>query len=594
MAPGKSTDKRHTRAQADRLFANAATRYARQVVAGKIIAGKWVIKACQRHLNDLARAGSADFGYRFDAAKVGRVCRFVEQLPHVKGKWARAEPGKSNTIKLELWQVFIIASLFGWIDKRTGFRRFAEAYVKVARKNAKSTLAAAIGLYMLVADGEVGPEVYCGATTKKQAMEVFRTARRMAKKAPRFKEHFDLEINVESIVARRDDGKFEPLIGDPGDGANPSCAIMDERHEHPNNNLRDTMVTGQGSREQALSIDITTAGTNSASPCYLQEKECEKILDGIDQNDSVFCIMYAADEEDDWKSVIAQKKANPNWGISVFASFLEKQLRGALSSPHKQFIYKTKHLDLWGGAVNSFFNMDAWAKCKDPSLSVDEFKGEPCWMGNDLAAQIDLASRIKIFQEMRKNEQGLPERHYFVFGSHYAPMETIEDGEHAHYQLWHSSGHLKAIPGPEIQLPVIQADIEAEIREYDFQRIAFDPWSALQMQQELAGQFGDRAKKDVDNIILSVPQQVQYLSPAMKELDAAMRAGRVHHNGDPVLTWALSCVVARVDANDNVFPRKLENGKDKIDPATALITGLYPAMAGEIRRRYTTPKVGYL
>jgi phage terminase large subunit-like protein len=585
--------KRSSRAQLDRLFSNAATRYARQVVAGKIIAGKWVIKACQRHLNNLAKSATPGYAYRFDAAKVGRVCRFIEQLPYVKGEWARAEHGQVRTLKLEPWQIFIVASLFGWVDKVSGFRRFSEAYIKVARKNAKSTLAAAIGLYMLVADGEVGPEVYCGATTKKQAMEVFRTARRMAKKAPRFKEHFDLEINVESVVSRRDDGKFEPLIGDPGDGANPSCAIMDERHEHQNNNLRDTMVTGQGSRRQGLSVDITTAGTDSGSPCYMEEKDCEKILDGIDENESFFCIMYAADEEDDWKSVIAQKKANPNFGVSVFPDFLAKQLRSALLSPQKQFIYKTKHLDLWGNSASAYFNMEAWAKCKDASLSLDEFKGESCWMGNDLAAQVDLASRSKIFQKMLKNEQGILVRHYYIFGHHYAPLDTIMDGDHPNYERWYLEGWLHAVPGPEIQLSLIQEDIEREIKEYDFQRIAFDPWSALQMQQQLAELLGDRGKGD-DDVVLTVPQTVQYLSPAMKELDAAMRAGRVHHNGDPLLTWSMACVLASPDRNDNVFPRKLENGKDKIDPATALITGLNSAMTGVIRRRFTRPTVGYL
>jgi phage terminase large subunit-like protein len=599
MASGKRSAKSSKRAAAnrfsicDRQFVTVANRYARDVVSGKILACKWVTKACQRHLSDLEKSRRPEYEYKFSAKHAGRACRFIELLPHVKGEWARTEVGYTGLIKLEPWQVFITCSIFGWVDKKTEFRRFAEAYIKVARKNAKTTWAAGCGLFMLVADHEHGPEVYAGATTKKQAMEVFRTARRMAKKAPRFREHFDLEVNIESIVSRRDDGKFEPLVGDPGDGANPSCALVDEYHEHASSDLHDTMVTGMGSRRQGLTIVITTAGTNTAGPCYITEKDCEKLLDGFIENDSLFCVMYSADEGDDWKSIEAQKKANPNYGVSVFPAYLAKQLRDAMQSPHKQFIYKTKHLDLWGNTLNGYFNMDAWAHCLDASLTLDEFKGQACWMGNDLAAQIDLASRIKIFQEMLKNDQGILVRHYYVFGVHYAPMDTIIDGNHPHYQRWHEDGHLQAVPGPEIQLPVIQADIERDVGEYDFQRIAFDPWSALHMQQNLATQFGDR-KKDENNITISVPQTVQYLSPAMKELDAAMRAGRIHHNGDPVLAWALSCVVARVDANDNVFPRKLENGKDKIDPATALITGLNQAMAGEVRRRYTKPIIGYL
>jgi phage terminase large subunit-like protein len=206
-------------------------------------------------------------------------------------------------------------------------------------------------------------------------------------------------------------------------------------------------------------------------------------------------------------------------------------------------------------------------------------------MGNDLAAQIDLASRIRIFQKMLKNGEDVLVRHYYVFGEHYVPMDRVNDGDHLHYEQWVASGHLKAVPGSEIQLSTIQSDIESELDDYDMQRIAFDPWSALQMQQELAEKLGD-------DVVVTVPQTVQYLSPAMKELDAAIRAGRMHHNGDPVLTWAMSCVVAREDGRQNVFPRKIENGKDKIDPATALITGLNLAMTGEIKRRYTKPMIG--
>jgi len=570
---------------ADRHFANICNQYARDVVSGKIIACKKAIKACQRHLNDLERSATAEFSYRFDPARAGRACRFIEFLPHVKGEWARAEIGHSCNIKLEAWQVFITCNIFGWVSKETGYRRYAEAYIKVARKNAKTTWAAGVGLYMLVADHEVGAEVYSVATSKKQAMEVFKTARRMAKKAIRFKEHFDLDINIESITSLRDEGKFEPLIGDPGDGASPSCAIVDEYHEHSTANLHDTMVTGMGARRQGLVIVITTAGTNTASPCYLAEKDAEKILDGLVENDSYFAIMYSADEDDDWKSRMAQLKANPNYGVSVFPEYLEKQLRDAMQSPHKQFIYKTKHLDLWGNALNGYFNMESWALCCDKSLSIDEFKGWQCWMGNDLAAQIDLASRIRIFQKMLKNGEDVLVRHYYVFGEHYVPMDRVNDGDHLHYEQWVASGHLKAVPGSEIQLSTIQSDIESELDDYDMQRIAFDPWSALQMQQELAEKLGD-------DVVVTVPQTVQYLSPAMKELDAAIRAGRMHHNGDPVLTWAMSCVVAREDGRQNVFPRKIENGKDKIDPATALITGLNLAMTGEIKRRYTKPMIG--
>ena len=571
----------------DRYFATVCNRYAREVAGGKLLACKWVKLACERHLGDLRKSNAADYPYKFDAVRAGRVCRFIELLPHVKGEWARIQVGQTGRIKLEPWQIFIVSVLFAWVYKETGYRRFAEAYIEVARKNAKSTLAAAIGLYMLVADHEYGPEVYSGATTKKQAMEVFRTARRMAKKALRFKENFDLEVNVESIVARRDEGKFEPLIGDPGDGASPSCAIVDEYHEHPTANLHDTMVTGMGARRQGLTIVITTAGSDTTGPCYLARKDSEKLLERIVENDSYFCIIFTLDEGDDWKDIECMKKANPNYGVSVFPEYLAKQIREAMQSPHKQFIVRTKHGNIWGNALNSYFSMEAWKACHDFNLSLDAFDHRQCWMGIDLAASIDLASRIKIFQEMQANKEGILVRHYFVFGDHYAPLDRINDSDHPHYQNWYQSGALHGVAGSEIQLSLIQADIEKDVKDYDMQRLAFDQWSAKQMQQDLREDLGE-------DVVISVPQTVQHLSPAMKELDAAIRAGRLHHNGDPVLTWAISCVVARVDANDNVFPRKIENGKDKIDPATALITGINQAMVGEVKRRFTKPLIGYL
>lgn len=571
------------RQRPDTSFALRCHKYARDVVEGRILACGYVRKACKRHLDDLARTGDKAFGYKFDAARTSRICRFIELLPHVKGEWARATAQRSNRIRLEPWQIFITCSIFGWVNKTTGYRRFLEVYIEVARKNAKSTWAAAVGLFCFTSDGEPGAEVYCGATTKKQAMEVFRTAWRMAKKSPEFCDRFGIEVNKESLVIQDDGSKFEPVIGDPGDGASPSCAILDERHEHPHDNLHDTMVTGMGARRQGLTINITTAGTDTEGVCYAQRHDCEKILDGLIEDDSTFAVIFTIDKEDDPKSEVAQRKANPNYGVSVYPEYLQKQLRSALKSPHAMFVYKTKHLCVWGNAPDSYFSMEAWEGCKDTSLSIAEFAGKPCWMGVDLAAKVDLASRVKIFREIRRDKEGRSATHYFLFGTHYAPHDRVIDGDHAHYERWVEAGFLSAIPGPEIQLTQIQQEIEAELSRFDFQCIAFDPWSATQMQQDLA-------LKTKTDVVLTIPQTVLYLSEPMKELNAAMLARRVHHNGDPVLTFGVSCVLAKQDNNENVFPRKLENGKNKIDPVSATLNGLNRAMvnAGPRRSIYET------
>lgn len=239
-----------------------ARQYAADIVKGRIPAGKPIRLQCQRFLDELKTQKAKDFPFRFDETKASRVCRFIELLPHSKGKWARAK----ETIRLEPWQVWILACTFGWLRKRDGLRRFRVLFVIVPRKNGKSALAAGIGLYMLCADGEFGAEVYSGATTETQAREVFRPAQLMAKRTPALLTRFGVDVLARAIVRYDDASKFETIIGDPGDGQSPSCAIHDEYHEHPDDRQVNTMRTGMGAREQPLQVLITTAGDNLAGP----------------------------------------------------------------------------------------------------------------------------------------------------------------------------------------------------------------------------------------------------------------------------------------------------------------------------------------
>lgn len=558
-------------------YAAVALEYAQRVVSGEILSCRWVKLACKRHLDDLAKSEGDEYPFRFDAARANLPCRFVETLPHTRGQWARRRPGESNRIVLEPWQVFMTCAIFGWIRNGSNRRRFNEAYINVPRKNAKSTWAAGIGLYMLVLDGEYGAEVYSGATKEKQAMEVFRTAWRMARKTPALEDTFGIESAIKSLYRVEDGSKFEPLVGDPGDGASPSCAIVDEYHEHDTSVLHDTMQTGMGAREQGLVVNITTAGSNPEGPCHILQRDVEQVLLGLIENDELFGIIYTIDLEayefdgsqypaDDWKSNEALRKANPNYGISVYAEYLEKQQRDAIQSAHKQNTFQTKHLNVWVNAATSFYNMEAWARCCDKDLSEEEFLGQPCYQGVDLAKRVDLASRMKVFCRTIDGK-----RHYYLFGCHYVPADRVMDGDHPHYERWEAQGKLTAIPGPEIQLSFIQREIEEEVPRFIMRTIAFDPWSALQMQQELTAQLSEE-------VVISIPQTVQYLSPAMKEVEAAILAGRLHHDGDPVLTWAMSNVIASEDRNENVFPRKEKYGKQKIDPHSALLNAISRAM----------------
>jgi len=571
-------------ASAKAVYADVAIAYAREVAAGSIIASKWVKLACRRFLSDLEKQRKADFRYRFDAEKLNRACRFIEQLPHVRGSWARAPIGGTDKIHLEPWQIFILANLFGWIEKRTGLRRFREALVLVPRKNGKSTLAAAIGLVMLCMDGEYGAEVYSGATTERQAMEVFRSAWQMVRKTPELERFFGVKNAVKSLFIEDDGSRFQPVVGDPGDGSSPSCAIIDEYHEHPTSSLLDTMQTGMGAREQPLLFVISTAGSSIEGPCHTFQREVEQLLEGRIENERRFGIIFTVDKEDDWKSDLALLKANPNFGVSVSASFLRDAQAQAIQSPHKQNVFKTKHLDVWVNAATGWMNMASWDACADPSLNLDQFRKKRCFEGVDLAAKVDLASRCKLFTEIRDGQL-----HYTAFSRHYVPLDRAQDGDHQHYENWVQADPpaIEGVPGPEIQLALIQEEIEAEIPLFDRKCIAFDPWSALQMQQELA------AKMPPDSVI-SIPQTTQFLSEAMKEVEAAVLSHRFHHDGDPVLGWAVSCVIAREDHNGNVFPRKEKNGVSKIDPASALFNAMSRAMIGKPQNQSVYAKRGLI
>jgi phage terminase large subunit-like protein len=554
-----------------RDFAAIATQYAQDIADGKIVACKWVKYACERHLNDLKRSITEEFPYTFDSDLAARACRFKEKLPHTKGKWMRPSPGQRNRMHLEPWQIFITASIFGWVRKDDRLRRFNEAYVSVARKNGKTADAVGTGYYMLTADDEPGPEVYCAANSLKQAQEVFKPARLVGLALPDLRRTYHLEIGKLSITRLDDGGHFQPLVGIARDGSSPHCTIIDEFHEALSGDQYDSNKNGMTAREQPLMYIITTAGVNIDGPCYNLELELKRVLDpAVDiENENFFGIIYTLDEGDDWRNPEHLLKANPNFGISVIAARFNGLLRDAIQQQGKQPEFITKNANLWRNSGKQWIPPEVWRKCANPLLKIEDFKGKPCFEGVDLAAKIDLASRCRIFREDIGGKA-----HYTLFWKNYVPEATAIDGSHAHYQRWISQGHLIAHEGPEIQLDQIQKDIEAELTLYPRLCIAFDEYNARQMQQMLA-------KILPEDVCISIPQQVKYLNDPMKEIEAAALAGRLHHNGDPVAAWAVSCVVVREDHNRNIFPRKEKNGRAKIDPVSAMLNGMNRAMIAE-------------
>ncbi len=551
-------------------FGGIATRYAEDVAAGRIVACKWHRLACQRHLKDLERARNGAMAYVWNPelkdskGKVyfpaERVCKFAELMPHIKGDWA----ARGQLIKLEPWQVFILASIFGWVHKDTGKRRFRVADVVVPRKNAKSTLAAVIGNYMLAVDGEFGAEVYSGATSQDQAMEVFRPAMLMARATPRFCQTYGVTVNVSNISIVESNSKFEPVIGKPGDGASPSCAIVDEYHEHKTAELFDTMQTGMGARSQPLILVITTAGSDISGPCYLHQVELQKILEGVIENDQRFGIIFTVDEDDDWTSETALLKANPNFGISVDAEFMRLQQRDAIADSRKQNIFKTKHLNIWVAAASPWINLFNLQRAGDPAHSPQSQVWDGAVIGLDLASKQDIASLVALcWKDVEKK------RHYYAFSRNYVPEAALDKPENAHYQAWVTDGHLIATPGNMIALSQIQDDALEIVSQVGASEVAKDPWGGHQLGANL---------QEEGVTVVDIPQQTRYLSDPMKEIAALVDAELFHHDGNPVYVWMMSNVEVKEDRNGNIFPRKAR-ASNKIDAGVATIVAMNRALA---------------
>lgn len=562
MPPPPVTEKK------PRDHAGIAEGYARDVVARKVPAGGWVRKAAQRHLTNIERQKSPGFPYLFEPDAGARVCRFIELLPHTKGPWA----SRGELLVLEPWQCFLVVVLFGWL-RANRKRRFRSAYWEIPRKNGKSILAAAIGLYMLLADGEFGAEVYSGATTEKQAWEVFKPAKLMLSRKPDIAEYFGAEVCAKALVIQFNGSKFEPVIGNPGDGPSPSCAIVDEYHEHQTPALYDSMETGMGAREQPLMLVITTAGYNIAGPCHEKHDELAKVLDGVMQNDELFGCMFGIDPEDDWADPKLLIKANPNYGVSVDAEFLQSQQRQAMANPVQQNRFKTKHLNVWCSVLSGMVNMQQWTLAADLLLDEDELAGADCWIGIDLASKSDLCSEQRLY---RRDAGGKP--HFYLFGRYWLPEAAIEEPgpNHAHYVKWRTNGTLTQTEGSTVDFALITETVAEDCKRLRAREVVFDPFNATQMAQALMDDGVEAVEFNQNAANFAVP---------IDEFQSALKDGRFHHDGNEMTNWCMSNVVARPTRKGLFAPMKAKPHQ-KIDGSVAVFMAMARAAADATEPEY--------
>ncbi|MBF0185457.1 MAG: terminase large subunit [Magnetococcales bacterium] len=550
-------------------YAGVALRYAQAVVSGKITACRNVQNACARHLSDLEKFSSPTSKYEFNPPMQGlggveirpgdAACRFIECLPHIKG------PLAGKLIKLGAWQVFALMVIFGWVNRKDQTRRFRRVYIEVPRGNAKSTLSSAVALYMLLADGEFGAEVYSLATTRDQAKIVFSDAQAMARRSRTLMQSFGAEVGANAIFSLAMNATFRALSsqGYSLDGLNIHFGCIDELHAHKTRVVYDVVETGTGKRDNSLLWVITTAGSNRSGICYELRNYVIKVLAGKFVDDTQFGIIYGLDEGDDWTKVAALKKANPNWGVSVRPEVVVALQKKAMRTPSAVNNFLTKHLNEWVSADVSWMDMRAWDKCAETELKIEEFSGMPCWIGLDLASKIDVAAMALVFSR--------GEGRFAVFMKFYLPDAAVDQSGNAQYEGWRRMGRITVTPGNVLDFGWIKADLLDVRDKFDVRAVAFDPFQATQLSQEMMAEGMP---------MLEVGATVRNFSEPMKHLEALVLEKKLAHDGCPVLSWMASNVVAHRDVKDNIFPRK-ERPENKIDGIVALIMALSRAILVE-------------
>jgi len=559
-----------------RDYLSIAHNYALDVVAGKIPACLYAQQACQRYLRDIKAAESPDFPWTLDGKRAAAVCGLIELLPHIKG------PKAGQKFILGPWQIFVLVNVFGWVHKQTKKRRFRKAYIEVPRGNGKSALSAGVGLYCMAADGEPGAEVYSVATTKDQARIVFETAQHMARKSLGFRRRFGVTVPAHAIAQPHTISIFKALAADSDklDGLNTHLGIIDELHAHPNRGVYDVLETSTAKRDQSLLWIITTAGTDQSGICFEVRDYITKVLSGAVADDRVFGIIYGLDEGDDkrkppipgddWTEEKNWSKANPNWNVSVNPEAFAALVKEAINTPSKQNNVKTKYFDLWCGTDVAWLDMLKWRAGADPELRVWDFTTDLGWGALDVASKTDVAVALRLFLRVIDGA-----RHYYCFPKFWLPEAAIRESSNSQYAGWVNAGYINVTSGNVIDLDEIERELKSWISEepspnprFQITEIAFDPFQATQISTHM---------QEEGFQMVELGATVKNFSEPMKELDALVRDGRFHHDGNPVLTWMASNVMAHYDHKDNIFPNKLKP-ENKIDGIIAAIMALNRAL----------------
>lgn len=537
-----------------------AEQYARDVISGKIIACKWVILACKRHVHDLDHAHKR--GFYFDPEAAQYVLNFIGMLRHSKGKWGR---GRGELITLEPWQQFIIWVGFGW-KRADGMRRFRAIYLEVARKNGKSTMSAGLGLELAFADGEPGAEVYSAATKRDQARIVHKEAIRMVRKNSGLRKY--IKIYKDNLNLELTASKYEPLGADSDstDGLNIHGVVADELHAWKSREMWDVLETATGSREQPMIVAITTAGMDRMSVCYEKHDYTRKVLEGWEDNsfedDTWFGMIFTLDEGDDWRDESIWIKANPNLGVSKYIEDMRMKAKRAEHMPAALAGFLRRELNVWVQGEFKWMPMGAWRKCSGdvPAIELTKrLEKATAYGGLDLSSTSDLTAFVMAFPDDDGN--------FDIVCRFWIPEDQMEIRTRDYgvqYRLWVEQGYIETTPGNSIDPDYILDQVEQDADLFDIDQVAFDRWGAARVVTTL---------ENKGLTMVQFGQGYASMNPPMKELERLVLSGKIRHGNNPVLTWMADNLVARMDPSGNIKPDK-EKSREKIDGMVALIMAL--------------------
>lgn len=529
--------------------------YVKDVLGGRIIACKKVKQACERHLRDIKKQGTKKFPYVFDIEKAYRPIEFIE-------KYCKPSKGDFDRLKLLSWQHFVIGSIYGWVHKDTGLRRFKAAIIFVARKNGKSAIQSGLAAYGASKDGENGADVYVLANSMKQARKtVFEECQKMIKKSPVLKRRF--RVLRDGIYYDKSMSTIEPQASDSEklDGLNCHLGLFDEIHEYKDYNLINVIKNSTGARRQPLIIYTTTAGYQLDGPLMDYYEQGADVLDGANEDDRTFYYMAELDEEDvealakdkvNYKHFI---KANPSLGVTIQLNDMIEEWETRKLIPKERSDFITKRLNVFVQSGNESFLSFEVIKRNSKAVDYDEFTGKSCVGSFDLSDSEDFTSACLEFPIIDTGE--------VVALSHSWIPETkvILDNEKIPYREYEELGLLTIVPGEYVKKEYIYDWFVEQGKKYSIELIAYDPAKAEWLVESL----------QAHGFNMHVVRQGHLtLGPAVDDIKERFIDGNVIFNNNRLFRWYINNVKMVEDRNRNKLPQK-QGRYRKIDGFAAFL-----------------------